>query len=301
MTIGSEAPAVSDAVAAGDSVAAFERARAAAMRAKRLQAGLGGLCFLAALAASIEVGEVSLAILVDGLPGFGNYLNDIAPRLRGDHLAADLAEWYWDLGRWLGLLWDTVLIAFVGTLLGIAGALLLCFPASGNLQDNRWIYFAARRLAEVARAVPELVYALIFVFAFGLGPLAGALAIAVHSAGALAKLFSEVNENVAPGPIEGVRAAGGGWLQGIRYGVIPQVLPDYLSYGLLRFEINVRSASVIGFVGAGGIGQELMFVIREFIYTDVSAIVVLILLTVSIIDISCERLRHRLIGREVPA
>ena len=292
MTLAIETPA------GRDPVEAYERARAELQRAKRAQALIGVVLFLVAMVAAIWVGEVSLVTLVEGLPGFTNYLSDIAPRLRPEHLFTDLGEWYWALGRWLGFLWDTILIAFTGTLLGVAGALVLCFPASSNLLRNRWIYFGARRLTEIARAVPELVFALIFVFAFGLGPFAGTLAIAVHSTGALGKLFSEANENVDPGPIEGVRAAGGNWFQGIRYGVVPQVLPTYLSYSLLRFEINVRSASVIGFVGAGGIGQELMFVIREFIYSDVSAIVLLILLTVVAIDISCERLRHHLIGRE---
>jgi len=98
------------------------------------------------------------------------------------------------------------------------------------------------------------------------------------------------------GPIEGVRAAGGNWFQIIRLAVIPQVLPNYLSYALLRFEINVRSAAVIGFVGAGGIGQELMFVIRQFVYTDISAIVLMIIATVSLIDMTCEKLRHQFIA-----
>jgi phosphonate transport system permease protein len=151
---------------------------------------------------------------------------------------------------------------------------------------------------EMARTVPELVFALIFVYAFGLGPLPGVLAIAVHSMGALGKLFSEVNENINPGPMEGVRAAGGNWWQVIRYAVVPQVLPNLTSYTLLRFEINVRASSVVGFVGAGGIGQELYTVIRQFIYVDVSALVLLLVLTVALLDIICEHIRHRLIGAQ---
>ena len=285
-------------IGGGDPVAAFEAARDAARRAKRLQTAAGAVLFGLAIAASVHIGEVRIDTFVEGLPGFVNYLNDIAPVLRPGHLAGDLAEWYWAFPRWLGLLWDTVLIAFAGTLLGGVGALVFCFPASRNLMPRYPVYFVARRLTEIARAVPELVYALIFVFAFGLGPLAGVLAIAVHTAGALGKLFAEVNENVDPKPIEGVIAAGGDWFQMIRYAVIPQVLPNYTSYGLLRFEINVRGAAVIGFVGAGGIGQELMFVIREFIYTDVSALVLMIVAAVVCIDISCEKLRHYLIGQE---
>ena len=139
---------------------------------------------------------------------------------------------------------------------------------------------------------------MIFVFSFGIGPFPGILAIAIHTAGALGKLFSEVNENLDEKAIEGVRASGGNWFEVIRFAVVPQVLPNFTSYTLLRFEINVRAASVIGFVGAGGIGQELMFVIRQFVYTDISAIVLMIILTVIAIDLTCESLRHRLIGKE---
>jgi phosphonate transport system permease protein len=167
------------------------------------------------------------------------------------------------------------------------------------LTARRWLSAACRRTLELCRTVPELVFALIFVYAFGLGPLAGVLAIAVHSMGALGKLFSEVNENIASEPGEGVRAAGGNWLQVIRYGVIPQVLPAFASYTLLRFEVNVRASSVIGFVGAGGIGQELYSVIRQFIYVDISALVLLLIITVALIDMACEHLRRRLLGTEL--
>lgn len=284
--------------AKSDPASVFEAARAEMLRQKRAAMVLGAVLFLAAFVASVVVGEVDLAEFVDGVPNLLNYLSDIAPVLRGDHLVEDVGEWHWSFWRWLELLWDTLLLAFVGTGFGMLGALLVCFAGSRNLVQSGVVYFAARRLAEIARAVPELVYAMIFVFAFGIGPLAGVLAIAVHTSGALGKLFAEVNENIDLGPVEAVKAAGGGWLSTIRYGVIPQVLPNYASYSLLRFEINVRGAAVIGFVGAGGIGQELMYVIRQFIYSDISAIVLMIIATVIIIDLSCERLRHWLIGRE---
>ena len=189
-------------------------------------------------------------------------------------------------------------MAFMGTLLGVLGAFILCFPAARNLTTHGWTSAVCRRLLDLFRTVPELVFALIFVYAFGLGPLPGVLAIAVHSMGALGKLFSEVNENIAMGPGEGVRAAGGNWMQLVRYGVIPQVLPDFASYTLLRFEINVRASSVVGFVGAGGIGQELYSVIRQFIYVDISALVLLLIITVALIDITCEHLRRRLLGEQ---
>jgi phosphonate transport system permease protein len=284
-----------------DAVAAFERARRELGRVRRRRAALLGTLFALALVGAMIIGEVSVAGLVEGFPGVGRYVAGTLPVIRPASIAADLAEWYWGLGRWLVLLLDTLLIAFLGTQTGAAVAFLLCFPASRNLAVQPVVYFACRRMLEVARTVPELVYALIFVYAFGLGGLPGVMAVAVHSAGALGKLFAEVNENADLGPVDGVRAAGGNWAQAIGFGLVPQVLPNFASYTLLRFEINVRASAVIGFVGAGGIGQELYLVIRQFIYTDISAIVLLLVATIAIIDIVCERLRHRMIGAHVLA
>lgn len=252
--------------------------------------------FTAALAASILVSEFSVPGLLKGLPMAWNYITGTLPTLTVENFFADMAEWYWGLRYWLRLLVETILMGFVGTVLGGVLALALCFPASRNLVQHSGIYFAARRALEFCRTVPELVFALIFVFAFGLGPFAGVLAIAVHTAGSLGKLFAEVNENVDARPIEGVRASGGNWPMIIRLGVVPQALPNYASYLLLRFEINVRGASALGIVGAGGIGQDLYVAIRQFEYTDISAIMLLLILTTSVIDIICETIRHRLIG-----
>ena len=155
----------------------------------------------------------------------------------------------------------------------------------------RW---CVKRLLEFCRTVPDLVFALIFVSAFGLGPLAGVLAIGIHSFGTLGKLFTEVIENIDMNPVEGVRSAGGRFVDIVRFGALPQVLPNLASYALLRFEINVRASSIVGFVGAGGIGQDLFVAIRKFYYTDVSAILLMIIVTVSIIDLVTERIRHRL-------
>lgn len=281
-----------------DPIAAFERRRAEALRRQRPRALLMGAAFLGLLLLSAAVGEVDAGAFVDGLPNLFTYLHDILPRIRPARPLADVAHWYHHLDRWLLLLWDTVLIGFLGTLFGSIAAFLLCFPATHGLMPVAWVRFVTRRVLEVARSVPELVYGMIFVFAFGLGPLPGVLAIAVHTAGALGKLYSEVNENVDPRPLEGVRAAGGNWFQTIRYAVVPQVLPGFVSYTILRFEISVREATIIGFVGAGGIGQELMFVFRQFLFSDISAIVLMIVLLVSAIDMSCEQVRKRLIGQE---
>jgi len=146
------------------------------------------------------------------------------------------------------------------------------------------------------RGVPQVVRAFILVWPFGVGPLAGVLAIAAHSTGTLGKLFAEPNENADMRAVEGLKSVGASWLAQVRYGVLPHVLPGFLSYTLLRFEINVRSSTIIGFVGAGGIGQELKRVIAFNIYEEVSAIVILILLIVVVIDLVSEQVRHRFIG-----
>jgi phosphonate transport system permease protein len=231
------------AVVANDAIAAFERTRRELNRTKHLKAMTFGSLFLAAVAGSLWVSEVSLAKFVEGFPGLVAYIRGTLPVIRADHFVADVAEWYWGIGRWLSLLLDTLVMAFMGTLFGATSAFLVCFAAARNLTPRGWVYVICRRLLEIARTVPELVFALIFVYAFGLGPLPGVLAIAVHSMGALGKLFSEVNENIDPGPVEGVWAAGGNWFQVIRYAVVPKVLSNFTSYALLRFEIADGSPS----------------------------------------------------------
>jgi phosphonate transport system permease protein len=268
------------------------------LKEKLRKSWLYTLVFVALLTGSLYVSEFNFMRLIRGAPDFVNYFAETMPRIRLSHLGEDLSSWMWGLPKWLLLLVDTLWLAFAATALGGALAFLISFPASRNLAPSGTLYFVCRRILDVCRTVPEIVYALIFVYAFGLGPLPGVLAIGIHSAGSLGKLFSEVNENVDGDTIEGLRAAGGNWFQTVRYAVLPKTLPDFVSYLLLRFEINVRVASVVGFVGVGGIGQELYIAIRQFIYTDVSAILLLLILTVFLIDIGCENIRHRLIGLE---
>ncbi|NGM21578.1 phosphonate ABC transporter, permease protein PhnE [Roseomonas stagni] len=280
------------------SAATIQAAEAAWQQARRRRRGAWagwGLSFLTAILVASWVGEVDLARLARGLPMAADYVWRTVPLLRWDTLGDDLAEWFWGLDHWVVLLLDTLLIAYAGTLLGAAAALLFSFPAAATLAP-RWAVSLSRRVLELARTVPTLVFALIFVYAFGLGPFAGVLALALHSWGALGKQFAEVHENADLRPVEAVRSAGGTWPQAMRFGVLPQSLPDMLSFGLLRFEINVREASVLGIVGAGGIGEELYLSVRQFSYPDISAILLLILLTVTLIDLACGRLRHRLIG-----
>ena len=219
----------------------------------------------------------------------------------GQRVWMDPAEWFWGIRHWLLLLADTVLMAAVGTLLGTLGGAALGLVSAGNLVRSPWLRRGAKRVLEFSRTVPEIVFALIFVIAFGLGPFPGVLAIAIHTLGALGKLFSETVENIDMKPVEGVAAAGASWLAMVRFGALPQVLASLAGYALLRFEINVRGASVLGFVGAGGIGQDLIEAIRKFYYNDVAALLVLIIATVIVIDLLTGRLRARLAGMEQPA
>lgn len=271
--------------------------REVARRRRQSLAGFAALAVLAVVAA--RYGEVDLHNLLHHLSGLTSYFGRILPKLRAEHLGGDIAEWYWNLWFWLKLLFDTVLIAYLATLAGALGAGVLAFFAAANLAPNRTLRWAVKRLLEFCRTVPDLVFALIFVSAFGLGPLAGVLAIGIHSFGTLGKLFTEAIENIDMNPVDSVRSAGGRFTDIVRFGALPQVLPNLASYALLRFEINVRASSIVGFVGAGGIGQDLFVAIRKFYYTDVSAILLLIIVAVSVIDLVTERIRHRLAPVEI--
>ena len=274
-----------------------------ARRRVRLGATLGyGAVFLVLLAISARVSEVYPETLIAGLPRAGEYFHKLLPTLRWEVLLAgtkvegSLAYWMYRLDAWAWLLFETSQIAALATLMGAALAGLLCFPAAANLAPNRAVYVLCRRGLELFRTVPDIVYALILVWVLGVGPLAGIFAIALHSVGSLGKLFAEVVENADMRPWEGVRASGGNWAQAVRYAILPQVAPNFLSYVLLRFEVNVRGATVIGFVGAGGIGQELYTVIARNYYEEIGAIILLIVLCVTAIDLVGERLRHRVMA-----
>jgi phosphonate transport system permease protein len=241
----------------------FERQFSELRRTRRRYTALGLLVFGALLVGSAVIGNFNPTALIEGAPKLGEYVVRTLPALTWGNLGGDLAHWFYGLRKWLDLLIETVLMAYLATLLGSVGALLVCFHASRNLASRTWSYQVARRASEFFRTVPDLVFALIFVFAFGLGPLAGILAIALHSMGANGKLFAEANENIDMNPVEGLQALGAGWIQTMRFAVVPQVLPNYASYVLWRFEINVRTAAVMGFVGAGGIGMELITAVRS--------------------------------------
>jgi phosphonate transport system permease protein len=266
--------------------------RAVARRRRQFYLVLTALVLLAVVAG--RYGEVDLAYLLQHLPAFTSYFGRTLPKLSYTHFAADVADWYWNLSGWLKLLLDTILIAYLGTTIGALGAFATAFLAADNTAPSRSLRFAVKRFHEFCRTVPDIVFALLFVTAFGLGPLPGILAIGIHSTGALGKLFTEVVENIDMHPVEGVRSTGGNFISTIRFAVVPQVLAGFATYTLLRFEINVRSGTVIGIVGAGGIGQDLFVAVRKFYYTDVSAILLMIIVTVAILDMVSERIRDRL-------
>jgi phosphonate transport system permease protein len=253
------------------------------------------LAILAAIAG--RFGEVDLNNLFQNISNFTSYFSRIIPKLTVANFGADVADWYWNIAGWLKLLLDTVLIGYLGTLIGAGGAFTIAFFAAANLAPSNVLRWSIKRIFEFCRTVPDLVFALMFVSAFGLGPLAGILAIAIHTFGTLGKLFTEAIENIDMKPVEGVRSTGSRFIETVRFGALPQVMSTFASYTLLRFEINVRSGSVVGMVGAGGIGQDLFVAIRKFYYTDVSAILLMIIVSVAVIDLVTERIRHRLSGQ----
>jgi len=186
----------------------------------------------------------------------------------------------------------TLQIALWGTLAAVLAAVPLSLLCSSNIAPA-WIHQPLRRLMDACRAINEMVFAMLFIVAVGLGPFAGVLALFVHTTGTLAKLFSEAVEAIDPRPVDGVRATGSHRLVEIGFAVMPQVLPLWVSFTLYRFESNVRSASVVGMVGAGGIGVVLYEVIRSFEYAQTCALLIMLIVTVTVIDLLSARLRQR--------
>ena len=203
---------------------------------------------------------------------------------------------YAELPSFLKVMGETIAMAFLGTLLGAAFAFPLSFIASRNMTRSRPLQFGARRFADLLRSFDYLIWALIFVRAIGLGPLAGIMAIAIVETGTFVKLYSEAIENLDRKQIDGMTAAGANRWQKIRFGVLPQVLPMMLSNTLYMFEHNVRSASILGIVGAGGIGFLLADRLRAYELQEACLIIIMIVLTVYAIDYLSKTLRERMIG-----
>lgn len=217
------------------------------------------------------------------------YSGNIVTLLR-DFFPPDFTEWRSYVAEML----LTVQIALWGTGLAIVCAIPLGLMCAGNIAPW-WVSQPTRRAMDMCRSINELVFAMLFVVAVGLGPFAGVLALWVHTTGILAKLFAEAVEAIDPSPVEGIRATGARGIEEIAYGVVPQVMPLWVSFSLYRFESNVRSASVIGLVGAGGIGQVLWEIIRAFEFRQTCAIMIILVISVSLIDAASQQLRRAFI------
>jgi phosphonate transport system permease protein len=253
---------------------------------------------------SSKIIDINSSNLLNGIPRLGDYVSQILPSLESSNLflspkdQGSIAYWYFNLPKYLKLLFETFNMALLATIIGSTLALFLSFLAAKNTSPNSLVFFTIRRILEFFRGVPEIIFAILFVWVLGIGPLAGIIAMTLHTTGSLGKLFSEVHENSNNKPIDALKASGGNWLSEMKFGLLPQVLPNLISYVLLRFEINIRASTILGFVGAGGIGQELYLVINFNYYEEVSAIILLIILTVISIDLFSGYLRKNIIGVE---
>jgi phosphonate transport system permease protein len=226
--------------------------------------------------------EVSLGRMVEGLPYMWDFVRRMVP--------PDLSV----LGNAVRGAIETVQIAIVGTAVAAVLALPVGFAAARNAAP-RWLFYSSRLLLNAFRAVDTLVYALFFVAAVGLGPFPGVLAVIVYTATVLAKLYSEAIEAIEPGPVEAVRATGATRLQVLRWGVLPQLAPQFLSFTLYRFETNIRAAAILGFVGAGGIGFYVQTYLRLLNYPAAASVLLVLVALVMVIDFASSRLRARLV------
>jgi len=227
--------------------------------------------------------DISASRFINGIPAILNYLSRMLP-----------PDWSYLEVIWLPTV-ETIEIAIWGTLLSVFVAVPLGFLAALNIAPHRIIFEFSRFTLNALRGVSELVFALVFVSAVGLGPFPGVLALALHNAGMLGKFFAEAIEAVDPGPMEALKATGATWSQGIVYAIIPQIIPHFVTYTLYRFEVSIRSATVLGLVGAGGIGFHLISSIRLFDYQTTSVILITIVLLTVITDFVGTKIRSRII------
>jgi len=226
--------------------------------------------------------EVSLGRMVEGLPYMWDFVRRMVP--------PDLSV----LGNAVRGAIETAQIPIGGTAVAAVLALPVGFAAARNAAP-RWLFYSSRLLLNAFRAVDTLVYALFFVAAVGLGPFPGVLAVIVYTATVLAKLYSEAIEAIEPGPVEAVRATGATRLQVLRWGVLPQLAPQFLSFTLYRFETNIRAAAILGFVGAGGIGFYVQTYLRLLNYPAAASVLLVLVALVMVIDFASSRLRARLV------
>ncbi|SBS34215.1 Phosphate-import permease protein PhnE [Marinomonas spartinae] len=245
--------------------------------------------------------EFSLSVVWQGIPHFFDYLSDILPTLHLPVLFADghtkgsFAYWGYRLNIQIPLLGQTIAIAIAATLFSSLMATFASFPASNNTQIHWSLRYGLRSIAAFCRTMPELAWAVMFVMAFGVGPIPGFFALFLHSFGCQTKLFYETVEVASDKPVRGLRALGASRLMRMRYGLWPQVAPTFMSYTFMRLETNFRQSTILGLVGGGGIGQELMTSIKLDHYDQVSIVLIQIILVVSLLDFISGKLRHRLL------
>ncbi|MBZ9653292.1 phosphonate ABC transporter, permease protein PhnE [Phyllobacterium lublinensis] len=287
---------------------------------RRAYSWLISICLLVAVAGSLWfANESNAGKFFDRLPHFFDFAGDLIPRDGREVWRAlfDLPSPYFDgslkydypEGRvylFAGLYFpeyfykmlETLNIAILSTLIGFIFGFLLCFLAARNLVKNRLVRWVVRRYMEILRAFPEIVIAGFFAAILSLGPIPAMFAVAIHTIGALGKLFFEVVENADMRADEGLRAVGANWFERVGFGIVPQVMPNFMSYALLRLEINVRASTIIGAVGGGGIGEELRLSIGRGHQAKTLAIVLLLLVTVIAVDQFSAWLRRRLVGNQ---
>lgn len=230
---------------------------------------------------SFNGAEFNFAKLGEGAVNMGEFLSRLFP--------PDFSK----IGTIVELLIETFQMAVVGTVLGAVLSMFVAFAAASNIAP-KWLYYPARWAMNVIRSVPDLVFALMFVSAVGLGPFAGILAMTLGSLGSIGKVFAEAMESVDRGPIVAMQAVGASKRQVIQYGVLPQAAPLLVSYTLLLFEGNVRGATILGLVGAGGIGLELTTAMRMYDYGHLSAIIICIIVLVTAIDQGSALIRKKI-------
>ena len=262
-------------------------------RRRQLYTGILVLLFLLLMVSAFQLAEARNAGgFWEGLGLLGQFPGEVIAEAWRDR--ANLPGF---LLEFLPSLVETVNIAAVATIIGVLAASFLALLCTRGLARFPRLIPLFRRITDVCRAVPEIVIALVLIYILGGGPVPAVAAIAIHTAGAMGKLFSEVAENADLKPVEGLRSTGATWGQQMWLGVIPQVAPNWISYALLRFEINVRASAILGFVGEGGIGHDLKIAMQwgQGRYDEVVAIFLLLFATIVVIDQISNRLRDRIV------
>jgi phosphonate transport system permease protein len=263
------------------------------VRRKRMYGGILLVVFIALMASGWKLSEHRNAGgFLDGLHQVFDFPSEVLSEAWTNR--ANLPGLFWDH---VPALLETVNIAAVATLLGALAAMSLSLLATRGLARWPALIPVFRRTMDALRAIPEIVIALVLIYILGGGPVPAVIAIALHTGGALGKLFSEVAENADLKPVEGLTSVGATWSQRMWLGIIPQVAPNWLSYALLRFEINVRASAILGFVGEGGIGHDLKLAMQwgQGSYAEVVAIFLLLFLTIVLIDQISDHYRHKLV------